>query len=134
MAFAKNDRKEPALGGCVLAAMQYDHVIKHALRDAHDLLLANLAPARNLPDDRTVAYLRAIMARPEVGLALERGNDTALCFVLRAVKHILSDTRQSARAAINRLWGIMDEPELNRALGIKQNSHMMLWRKKPPAR
>jgi hypothetical protein len=26
----------------------------------------------------------------------------------------------------------MDEPELNRALGIKHNSRAMLWQKKPP--
>src|SRR2546421_692719 len=83
------------------------------------LLLANLAPTRNLADERTVACLLAILGKPEVGYALERGNDTASCFALRAVKHILSDTHQPPRAAINRLWHVMDEPKLN-PLG-KQN-------------
>jgi hypothetical protein len=101
--------------------MQYEHVIEKTLRDVRDLLLANLAPSRTLPDDRTVACLLAIMGTSQVGHALERGNDTALCFVLREIKRILSDRLQSPRAAINRLWSIMDEPELKRALGIKQN-------------
>jgi hypothetical protein len=34
---------------------------------------------------------------------------------------------------ISRLWEVLDEPELNRALGIRQNSRMILGRKKPPA-
>jgi hypothetical protein len=59
---------------------------------------------------------------------LERGNDTALCFVLRAVNRILSNDDQPDRAKINRLWDVLDEPEFNRALGVKQNM------KKPPAR
>jgi hypothetical protein len=50
---------------------------------------------------------------------LEHGNDTALCFVLRAVNRILSDDDQPNRTTINRLWDVLDEPELNRALGIK---------------
>jgi hypothetical protein len=62
------------------------------------------------------------------------GNDTALCFVLRAVNRILSDDDQQDRTTINRLWDVLDEPELsliaswvlNRALGIKQNSRMIL--------
>jgi hypothetical protein len=74
------------------------------------------------------------MGTPQVGHALERGNDTALCFVLREIKRILSDKLQPPRAAINRLWSIVDDPELKRALGINKNSRMLVWRKKPPAR
>ena len=48
--------------------------------------------------------------------ALERGSDTALCFVLRAVKRILSEENQP-NTTISRLWEVLDEPELNRALG-----------------
>jgi hypothetical protein len=51
--------------------------------------------------------------------ALERGNDTALCFVLRGVKRILSDEDQP-NMIISRLWEVLDEPELNRALGQKE--------------
>src|SRR5262249_46875589 len=53
---------------------------------------------------------------PQVHQALERGNDTALCFVLRAVNRNLSDEDQP-NTTINRLWDVLDEPELNRALG-----------------
>jgi uncharacterized protein HemY len=63
--------------------------------------------------------------------ALKRGNDTALCFALRAVNRILSDEGQP-NTTINRLRDVLDEPELNRALG--QNSRMILGQKKPPAR
>jgi hypothetical protein len=59
---------------------------------------------------------------------LERGHDTAFCFVLRAVNRVLSDDDQPDRTTINRLWDVLDEPELNRALGGQQNV------KKPPAR
>src|SRR6516165_10457857 len=52
------------------------------------------------------------------------GNDTALCFVLRAVNCILSDEDQP-NTTINRLWDVLDQPELNSAT---------LWQKKPPAR
>jgi hypothetical protein len=95
--------------------MQYDPVIKRTLRDAQGILRANLPPAR----DQAAKSLRAIVRTPQVRQALEHGNDTALCFVLRAVNRILSDDDQPNRTTINRLWDVLDEPELNRALGIK---------------
>jgi hypothetical protein len=132
MACGKLDRKELAVFR--KRAMQYDRVIEQALRDVQDLLLANLTPARHLPDSLAVGCLRTVLGASQVIQALERGNDTAPSFVLRAVNHIMSDKSQPLRVMLNRLWDIMDEPELNRALGIKQNSRMMIWRKKPPAR
>ena len=107
--------------------MQYDLLIKRTLRDAQGILRANLPPAKNLPDDQAVKSLRAIVRTPQVREALERGNDTALCFVLRAVNRILSDDDQPDRTTINRLWDVLDEPELKRGMG-QQNM------KKPPAR
>ena len=107
--------------------MQYDLPIKRTLRDAQGILRANLPPAKNLPDDQAVKSLRAIVRTPQVREALERGNDTALCFVLRAVNRILSDDDQPDRTTINRLWDVLDEPELKRAM-VQQNM------KKPPAR
>ena len=79
--------------------MQYDLVIKRNLREARGILWANLPPACNLPDAQAVKSLQALVRTPQVHQALERGNDTALCFVLRAVNRILSTkisrTRQS---------------------------------------
>ena len=80
------------------------------------MLWANLPPARNLPDAQAVKFLRALVRTPQVHQALKRGNDTALCFALRAVNRILSDEGQP-NTTINRLSGVLDEPELNRALG-----------------
>jgi hypothetical protein len=108
--------------------MQYDRLIERTLRDAQGTLRANLPPAKNLPDDQAVQSLRAIVRTPQVREALERGNDTALCFVLRAVNRILSNDDQPDRTTINRLWNVLDEPELKRAMGVQQNM------KKPPTR
>jgi hypothetical protein len=108
--------------------MQYDRLIERTLRDAQGILRANLPPAKNLPDDQAVQSLRAIVRTPPVREALERGNDTALCFVLRAVNRILSDESQPDGMIINRLWDVLDEPEFNRILGSQQNM------KKPPTR
>jgi hypothetical protein len=113
--------------------MQYDLVVKRTLREAQGILWANLPPASNLPDAQAVKSLRALIRTPHGQQVLERGNDTALCFVLRAVNRILSDKDQPDRVTISRLWEVLDEPELNRALGIRQNSRMILGRKKPPA-
>ena len=111
--------------------MQYDLVIKRTLREAQGILWANLPPASNLPDAQAVKSLRALVRTPQVHQALERGNDTALCFVLRAVNRILSDEDQP-NTTINQDWDVLDQPELNSDL--RQNSRMTLWQKKPPAR
>ena len=111
--------------------MQYDLVIKRTLREAQGMLWANLPPASNLPDAQAVKSLRALVRAPQVHQALERGNDTALCFVLRAVNRILSDEDQP-NTTVNQLWDVLDQPELNSDL--RQNSRMTLWQKKPPAR
>jgi len=108
--------------------MQYDRLIERTLRDAQSILRANLPPAKNLPDDQAVQSLRAIVRSPQVREVLERGHETALCFVLRAVSRILSDDGQLDRMTINRLWDVLDESKFNRALGSQYNM------KKPPAR
>ena len=133
MALGKVNRKELTLIADVLP-MQYDLVIKRTLREAQGMLWANLPPASNLPDAQAVKSLRALVRTSQVHQALKRGNDTALCFALRAVNRILSDKDQPDRVTISRLWEVLDEPELNRALGIRQNSRMILGQKKPPAR
>ena len=111
--------------------MQYDLVIKRTLREAQGILWANLPPASNLPDAQAVKSLRALVRAPQVHQALERGNDTALCFVLRAVNRVLSD-EDRPNTTITQLWDVLDQPELNRAL--RQNSRVILGQKKPPTR
>ena len=75
---------------------------------------------KNLPDNQAVQSLRAIVRTPQVREVLERGHGTALCFVLRAVNRILSDDGQPDRMTINRLWDVLDEPELIGGLGGHQ--------------
>ena len=133
-AFGKTDREGTSTRSSCYVKMQYERVIEQAMRDIQDLLWANLPPAPNLPDDRTVACLRAVVGVPDVQRAIECGNDTALSFVLRGANRILSETEMPAPALIHLLWGIMDERELKRLLGVRQKFRMMSWRKKPPPR
>jgi hypothetical protein len=107
--------------------MQYDPLIERTLREAQGILRANLPPAKNLADDQAVQSLRAIVRTPQVRVVLERGSDTALCFVLRAINRILSDDDQSDRATINQLWDVLEKLEPNRTLRVRPNM------KKPPA-
>ena len=74
------------------------------------------------------------MRSPGVKSAIECGTDTALTFVLRATNQIVSDQSRPARDTINLLWAILDQPDLNKLLGIPQNSRMKVGPKKPPAR
>jgi hypothetical protein len=113
--------------------MQCDRVVRQALRDAQDILWANLPPNHNLSDDSAVAGLRAVIGVPAVQDAVALGDDTALCFVLRAVNYLLSDESETSRRTIDRLWGVLDDPELDRMLGRKPNARMIVGRKKPPA-
>ena len=110
--------------GCGL--MQYDRLIERTLREAQGILRANLFPAKNLPDKQAVQSLRAIVRTPQVREVLERGDDTALCFVLRAVNRILSEDNQPHRTAINRLWDVLDELEVHHALSGQQNRKRLL--------
>ena len=107
--------------------MQYDPLIERTLREAQGILRANLPPAKNLADDQAVQSLRAIVRTPQVRVVLERGSDTALCFVLRAMNRILSDDDQSDRTTINALWDVLEKLEPNRTLRVRPNM------KKPPA-
>src|SRR5262245_40406373 len=104
--------------------MQYDLVIKRTLREAQGILWANLPPASNLPDAQAVKSLRVLVRTPQVPQALERRNDTAPWLLSRAVNCSLCGEGQP-NTTINRLWDVLDQPELNSAL--RQNSRMTLW-------
>jgi hypothetical protein len=108
------------------ATMQYERVIRQALRDVQDLLSANLPPSYNLSDHRIAALLRARVGRRPFKKPSSAGMIRALCFILRAANRVLSNTTLPPRAALDRLWCIMDDPDLHRALGLKQNSRMTL--------
>ena len=105
--------------------MNSDRVYEAAIRTAKNLLGQNLQRT-DLPDAATVIRLRELVHSPSIRSALLRSSDTLLAFALRAVEHIVADQSQSDREIITRLWDILDDPHLNRALGIPQNSRFML--------
>jgi len=75
-------------------------------------------------DDATVARLRDLVRSPAIQAALLQGSDAFLTFVLRAIEVIVSDQSRTDREIITRLWDVLDEPHLNQALGIPQNSRI----------
>ena len=60
--------------------------------------------------------------------ALDRSSDTLLTFALRAVERVISDQSRTHRETINQLWDILDDPHLNKALGLPQSSRMTFRR------
>ena len=103
--------------------MSSSSVVELALKAAQDILWTNLARS----DEAAVQAIRNIVRTPGVKRAVEHGNDTALTFVLRATNQIVSGTRP-ARDTVNMLWAILDQSELNRLLGLPQNSRMKVGR------
>jgi hypothetical protein len=106
------------------SGMNSQRAIEAAIRAAQDFLWQNAPPMHYVADDVTVARLRDLMRSPVVQAALLQGSDTFLSFALRAVKVVVSDHAQSDREIIGRLWEVLDEPHLNQALGIPQNSRI----------
>src|SRR5215831_14247098 len=88
--------------------MLSDHVIQRAIRDVHDLLLATRTAARTLSDERTVLCIHLLVGKEDVRQALEKANDTAYCFALREVKHVLNQ-RKRAKTKIDQLCRIMKQ-------------------------
>jgi hypothetical protein len=105
--------------------MNSDRVFEAAIRTAKNLLGQNLQRT-DLPDAATVIRLRELVHSPSIRSALLHSSDTLLAFALRAVEHVVADQSQTDREIITRLWDVLDDPHLNRALGITQNSRFML--------
>ena len=77
--------------------MSTNNVVVLALKAAQDILWTNLPPTDNLSDEAAVQAIRNIVRAPGVKGAIDRGNDTALTFVLRATNQIVSDEFRPAR-------------------------------------
>ena len=106
--------------------MKSDRVIESAIRAAQNLLWQNLPPTHKLPDAAAVARLRDLVRSPAVKSALLHSNDTFLAFVLRAVEFVLADQFRADREIIDHLWDVLDDPQLNKALGLPQE-FLLLW-------
>jgi hypothetical protein len=105
--------------------MNTDRLFEAAIRASKKLLWQNLPPT-HLADAATVIRFRELVHSPSIRSALLHSSDTLLAFALRAVEHIVADQSQSDREIITRLWDVLDDPHLNQALGIPQNSHLTL--------
>ena len=103
--------------------MSSDRVIIDAIKMAQRLLWQNLAPTHNLPD--AVMRFRDLVRSPAIQSALERSSDTFPAFALRAVERALADRSRTDREIISRLWDVLDDPHLNEALGLPQNSRIV---------
>jgi len=108
--------------------MSSDRVIVDTIKMAQDLLRQNLPPTRQLTDAATVMRFRELIRSQAIRSALERSSDTVLAFALRAVEQAVSDQSRTNRETINRLWDVLDDPHLNKALGLPQNSRMTFRR------
>jgi hypothetical protein len=104
--------------------MNSERVIVDAIKVAQDLLWQNLPSTHNLSDAATVLRFRELVRSPAVRLALEGSSDTLLAFALRAAERVLADQSRTHREIINRLWNVLDDPYLNKALGLPQNSRI----------
>lgn len=101
--------------------MSSDRIIIDAIKVAQDLLRQNLPPTRNLTDAATVMRFRELVRSQAIRSALERSSDTVIAFAWRAVEQVISDQSLTNRETINRLWDVLDDPYLNRALGLPRN-------------
>jgi hypothetical protein len=102
--------------------MSSDRIVVDAIKVAQALLLQNLSPTHNSTDAVTVMRFHELVRSQAIRLALERSSDTLLTFALRAVVRVVSDQSRPNRETINQLWDILDDPHLNKALGLPQNS------------
>jgi hypothetical protein len=108
--------------------MSPDRLIVEAIKVAQDLLRQNLSPMHNLTDAGTVLRLRELVHSPSIRSALDRSSDTLLAFALRAVERALCSHSRPHRETIDLVWDILDDPHLNKALGLPQNSRMAFRR------
>jgi hypothetical protein len=112
--------------------MNYQQLIQFVLRKSQETLWANLSATKQLPNDRTVSTIRALVSTPSAQTAIERGDDTLFAFALRAVNRVVLEQDQSSATIISRLWDILDDADLNLALGVKRGSSIRSWHRKPP--
>ena len=108
--------------------MSSERIIVEAIKVAQDLLCQNLPAVQKVSDAALVMRFRELVRSQAIRSALDRSSDTLLTFALRAVERAVSDQSRTNRETINQLWDILDDPHLNKALGLPQNSRMTFRR------
>jgi hypothetical protein len=71
----------------------------------------------------TIVKLKELLWSPEISTALAASSDNYLAFAVRESR-VLADASAWPDKIISTLWAILDDPPLNAALGIPQNSRM----------
>jgi hypothetical protein len=99
--------------------MSSDRVIVDALKFAHSLVWQNPRPTTDAA--ATVLRLRELFHLQSVRAALEHGSDSLPTFALRDVARVITDQSQTHAETIVRIRNVLDEPDLNQALGVRQN-------------
>jgi hypothetical protein len=117
----------------VSGPMTHDHLIHFLIRQTQGVLRDNLAGARAVPSYIAVNTIRALVHAPAAQTALEKGSDTVRAFALRAMCLILRDHKQPPRVILDRLRSVLDEANLDRALGAEPQSRMNLRPRRPHA-
>jgi hypothetical protein len=102
--------------------MTSERVIVDAIQVAQVLLCQNMSPTHNPTDAATVSRLRDLIRSPSIRSVLDRSSDTLLAFTLRSVERVLCDYSRPHRETINRLWDVLDDSHLNKALGLPPNT------------
>jgi hypothetical protein len=98
--------------------MTHDHLIHFLIRQTQGVLRDNLAGvSRAVPSHIAVNTVRALIHAPAAQTAPEKGSDTVRAFALRSVSYVLRDDRQPPRVILDRLRNVLDDANLNRALG-----------------
>src|SRR5215468_10127143 len=111
-----------------MSIMRCDYLFVVAIKLVQDPVLQYFPMAHNFTDAATVMRFRELVRSQAIRSALDRSSDTLLTFALRAVERVVSDQSRTNRETINQLWDILDDPHLNKALGLPQNSRMTFRR------
>jgi hypothetical protein len=102
--------------------MSSDRIIADGIKVAQHLLRQSLPPTHNLTDAAVVLRFRELVRSQAIRSALDRSSDAILAFALREVERVLCDQSRPHRETIERLWGILEDPHLNQALGLPGGS------------
>src|SRR5262249_54135314 len=108
--------------------MSSDRTIVDAIKVAQDLLRQNLPSTHNLTDAAAVMRFRELVRSQAIRSAFgpQQRHTSHVCVAGGRAR----DFRSVAdyRETINQLWGILDDPHLNNALGFPQNSRIAFLR------
>jgi hypothetical protein len=97
-------------------------LVREALKAAQDALWGESPPDTLVTSAYTISLIRKIVLTDEVGLALHRANDPIPVGSLLKTREIVSNKHKTFLELVEQLWPVLDDRELNRALGVPQTS------------